>query len=91
MNMLLQFLNNPSINNSIDDILIATEPFEEHLNRLADLFIRPVEAVLTAPTTKCIVAYKQLEFWEHTVTQGYMFPRPKNLEKLIIALRLQIN
>lgn len=73
----------------MDDILVATETFEEHLTVLKALFQRLAETGLTARPTKCLLAYQKLEFLGHTVSQGYTSPDPKNVEKLKQATRPQ--
>lgn len=78
MRNLLQPLNNLSIINFMDYILVATETIEEHLPTLESLFQRLTETDLTARPNKCLLTYQQLELLGHTVTQGYRSLGSKN-------------
>lgn len=78
MRNLQQPLNNLSIINFMDYILVATETIEEHLPTLESLFQRLTETDLTARPNKCLLTYQQLELLGHTVTQGYRSLDSKN-------------
>ncbi|CAG5131383.1 unnamed protein product, partial [Candidula unifasciata] len=87
MRMLLGPLKRPTLQHFMDDILIASEHFEEHLNTLDTLLGRLAEVGLTARPSKCKLAFGQLEFLGHTISQGYMCPEQKNVDKLHKAPR----
>ncbi|GFR78367.1 reverse transcriptase [Elysia marginata] len=62
----------PNHRNYLDDCLIFTETWEEHLRSLRALFKRLREAGLTARPSKCCMAYPRLEFLGHMVGSGSM-------------------
>lgn len=72
MRDLLRGLDN--VDNFIDDILIHTATFEEHLVTLREVLERLKKANLTARPTKCIVGCKSVEFLGHNVGQGQLRP-----------------
>jgi hypothetical protein len=70
------------VHNYIDDILIHTVTWKEHLERLVEVFQRLREANLTARPTKCYVGFDEVEFLGHIVGKGQMKPRPSKLEAI---------
>ncbi|KAK3085949.1 hypothetical protein FSP39_011202 [Pinctada imbricata] len=78
MRIVLQGLQN--VDNFIDDILIYTPTFEEHLEVLKQLFVRLRNANLTAKPSKCTVAFSKVECLGHTVGNDGISP---NVDKVI--------
>eukprot|EP00057_Strongylocentrotus_purpuratus_P000907 XP_001186509.2 PREDICTED: uncharacterized protein LOC754648 [Strongylocentrotus purpuratus] len=62
------------VDNFIDDILIHTVSFEEHLDTLREVFERLRRANLTARPTKCTVGCVSIEFLGHRIGQGELRP-----------------
>ncbi|PIK63031.1 hypothetical protein BSL78_00038 [Apostichopus japonicus] len=56
--------------NYIDDVLVYTESWEEHLIILTSVFEKLRNAGLTARPTKCFVGYKSLDFLGHICGRG---------------------
>ncbi|XP_022095014.1 uncharacterized protein LOC110981615 [Acanthaster planci] len=73
--------------NYIDDILIFTETWEEHTERLREVLQRVRRAGLTARPSKCFVAFESLEFLGHVVGRGTVKPRPEKIQQIINAVR----
>ena len=73
--------------NYIDDILIFTETWEEHLRVLQEVLRRILQAGLTARPSKCFVAFETLEFLGHVVGKGQLKPRPGKIEQIMNATR----
>ena len=63
-----------NVDNFIDDILIHTATFEEHVVTLREVFERLKTANLTARPTKCNIGNKSIEFLGHNVGQGQLRP-----------------
>ncbi|XP_071503098.1 uncharacterized protein [Diadema antillarum] len=72
MRDLLRGLSN--VDNFIDDILIHTATFEEHIVTLNEVLRRLRQANLTARPTKCFIGYRSVEFLGHCVGQGELRP-----------------
>ena len=72
MRDLLRGLSN--VDNFIDDILIHTATFEEHIVILREVLERLKKANLTARPTKCFIGYRSIEFLGHCVGQGELRP-----------------
>ena len=85
MRTLLHGMKN--IINYIDDILIYTGTWDEHMCALKTVLHRLHETGLTARPSKCYVACKSLDFLGHVVGDGVMKPRPGKVEQIIQAAR----
>ncbi|KAK6959562.1 Retrovirus-related Pol polyprotein from transposon 17.6 [Biomphalaria glabrata] len=66
MRKLLAPISNPGIQNFIDDILIATEDWAEHVKIISSLLSRLRETGLTARPTKCLIGFDRLRFLGHS-------------------------
>ena len=75
------------IKNYLDDIIVHTETFEQHLAALEELFKRLGAAGLTVRPTKCTVAAKQVKFIGHEICSGLKMPIESNIEKIRQAPR----
>ncbi|XP_041470756.1 uncharacterized protein LOC121420251 [Lytechinus variegatus] len=65
--------------NYIDDILIYSSTWSEHVQALKELFQRLRAANLTAKPSKCHVAQEQVEFLGHVIGKGELAPRPQKV------------
>lgn len=79
----------PNVDNYIDDILVHTATFEDHLTALEEILKRLREHNLTAKPSKCCVGYGEVEFLGHIVCKGKISPRPEKLEAIKDAPRPQ--
>ena len=77
----------PHVHNYIDDILIHTETWEEHMATLKALLCRLRQANLTAKPSKCQLCCPKVEFLGHVVGEGLLKPMEDKLEKISNALR----
>ena len=82
MRKLLNGLDN--VINYIDDILIFSETWEEHVRLLEEVLLRLQRAGLTARPSKCFIAF---EFLGHVVGRGQLKPRPGKVEQIVNAAR----
>lgn len=77
----------PNVVNYLDDILIHTETWDEHVRSLEILFQKLRESGLTARPSKCEVDFTKLEFFGHTLEGGKLGPKQSILDKIQDAPR----
>lgn len=82
MRKLILPLQCPSIDNFIDDVLVATATKEEHLKVLKRLFNRMRECKLSARPSKCEIAAQEVEYLGHIVGKGEIRPVDAKMEKI---------
>ena len=87
MRKLLEPLNREDIDNFMDDILVATETFDQHLEALEALFTRLQEVNLAVKPSKVFLAYQELDYLGHHVGQGKLEPDEDKMEKIRNAKR----
>lgn len=80
MRKLLHGMN--EVDNFIDDILISTDTWEDHLEVLTELFVRLQNAGLTARPSKCFFAFSELECLGHIIGQQRLRPEEDKIESL---------
>ena len=73
--------------NYIDDILIFTNTFEEHIELVDKVLCRLRAAGLTARPSKCYIAYQSLEFLGHIMSKGLIKPVPGKVDAILSAPR----
>ena len=66
----------------IDDIVIYSDSWEEHLRTLKELFGRLRRARITARPRKCLLGANRMEFLGHQVGGDVITPSNDNLEKV---------
>ena len=77
----------PGVDNYIDDIIVHTAKWEDHLDTLRELFTRLAKAQLTIKPTKCYLGGTSIEFLGHKVDRGELKPMEDNVEKITEAPR----
>ena len=77
MRNLLRDMEN--IDNFIDDVVVFTQSFSDHVSVLTELLHRLRSANLTAKPSKCTIGYKKIECLGHIVGDENISP---NLEKV---------
>ena len=82
MNMVLSGLNWITCIVYVDDIICFSETFNEHLERLEEVFIRLTGAGLTLKLKKCNFLAKEVEYLGHVVDAEGRRPHPRNLAAL---------
>ena len=87
MSELLRPLENDNIIHFLDDCLISTGTWDDHVRALTQLFDRLKETNLTARPTKCEIGFPELTFLGHHLQEGVRKPDLKNLEKMKDAPR----
>ena len=58
------------VDNYVDDVLVHTETWEEHIAALRALFVRVREYGLTVKPSKCFMAFESIDFVGHKIGQG---------------------
>ncbi|CAC5422124.1 unnamed protein product [Mytilus coruscus] len=76
-----------NIDNFIDDIIIFTLTFEQHLEVLYELLVRLKEANLTARPSKCSIGYSSQECLGHFVGDDKLKPHPDKVKAIQEAPR----
>lgn len=66
----------------LDDIIVFSKTWEEHLARLEIVFQRLLDEGLTLGATKCRIAAKEVEFLGHVVNKEGLRPNPALLKSI---------
>ena len=69
-------------NSYVDDILVHTSSWTEHLEELRELFTRLRSAGLTARPTKCSIGTTEVKFVGHHLTRGVIGLHQDNVAKI---------
>ena len=85
MRQLLQGL--PCVDSYIDDILIHTGTWEEHILVLTQLLSRIRDAKLTIRPSKCVIGETNVNFLSHIVGDGMIHIHTDNAQKIKEAAR----
>ena len=72
----------PGVGSYIDDIVIYSDSWEDHIKTLKELFSRLRKARITARPTKCLLGASRMEFLGHQVGGDVITPSHDNLEKV---------
>lgn len=76
-----------SIDNFLDDIIVFTKTWKEHLQVLRELFMRLRRAKLTARPSKCSIGFRQLDCLGHVVGDDKLQPHPDKVKSIEEAPR----
>ncbi|XP_041482248.1 uncharacterized protein LOC121429309 [Lytechinus variegatus] len=77
----------PHVLHYIDDILIYSSSWEEHLEDVRRVLSRLRESHLTARPSKCHAACSSVEFLGHIVGQGEVKPTPEKIKQVLSSSR----
>ena len=72
----------PNVDNYIDDVLVHTVTWSEHLASLRGLFMRIREAGLTVKPSKCCAGQSSVSFVGHQIKQGKLQTRTEFINKI---------
>ena len=81
MRKLLNGMN--SVENFIDDIIVYTKSFQEHIQIVRELLERLRSAKLTAKPSKCFIGYNSLECLGHIVGNEQLKPVPDKVTAIM--------
>lgn len=82
MRKLLNPLRRNDVYNFMDDILIATETWDQHLEALRAVLQRLKEANLAAKPSKCFIGFRELSYLGHNIGHGQRWPDDVNVKKV---------
>ena len=82
MREVIQPLEMEEVDNFMDDVLIATETIERHLECLEAVFKRLEEVSLTAKPSKCCLGFKEIEYLGFMVGRGVIKPVEDKMSKI---------
>ena len=85
MRKLLGPIKRQGLYHFMDDVLVATETWEEHLEILRAVFQRLKEANLAAKPSKCYLGFTNLAYLGHEIGHGQKWPEERNVEKIQAA------
>ncbi|XP_076461701.1 uncharacterized protein LOC143294155 [Babylonia areolata] len=85
MRALLDPIGMKDVHNFMDDIMIASETWEEHLSAIEAIFQRLEEANLSVRPKKCYIGFEELSFLGHVVRHGQILPEMDKVEKVMKA------
>ena len=72
----------PGIRSYVDDIVVYSESWEEHLRKLKELFGRLWKARIPAQPPRCVLGANRMEFLGHQIGGEVITLSRDNLEKL---------
>src|SRR6266498_2543187 len=70
----------------LDDILVCSETFDEHINHLRKVFIKLREVNIEIKLKKCKFGQRKIKFLGHTIGTDGLRTDPENIEKIINCL-----
>ncbi|XP_070194787.1 uncharacterized protein [Littorina saxatilis] len=82
MRKLLGPLKRDDVFHFMDDILIATESWEEHMVALKAVLQRLQDASISAKPSKCYVGYSELPYLGHGIGGGKRWPEADKVDKI---------
>ena len=85
MRKLLQNLSN--VDNFVDDIIIFTLTWQQHIDTLRALLQRLREANLTVKPVKCFIGFASIECLGHMVSEGTLQPCQDKINSILHAER----
>src|SRR5581483_1613593 len=83
MDYVLRDIRNEFVMVYLDDVIIYSKTFEEHMIHIKEVFNRIREANLRLKAEKCCFAEKELQFLGHVVGQEGVKPDPEKIEKVV--------
>ena len=77
----------PGVDSYVDDLIVYSTSWEEHVSTLSKLILRMQQAGLTARPSKCLFGSSRVEFVGHVLHHGSVSPQEQNVEKIKTAPR----
>jgi hypothetical protein len=87
MRKLLEPLERDDVEHFIDDVIIASETWEQHIEAVDAVLGRLEEVGLTAKPSKCYLGYSELDYLGHQVGEGMIMPDEDKIQKIRDANR----
>ncbi|CAF4955322.1 unnamed protein product [Rotaria sp. Silwood1] len=67
----------------LDDILVFSNSFDDHMKHLQELFIILSNHQFTLNPTKCSIAQQSIEFLSHTITKDSIVPSKERIQAIL--------
>ena len=80
MDLLMRGLKYNTVICYLDDLVVFSKSFSEHLTRLETVFLRLQKANLKLKTNKCFFAKQSIKFLGHIISQEGIKPSPGKIE-----------
>ena len=71
------------VDSFVDDVLVYTEGWDEHLSVLREVFMRIRQANLTVKPSKCAFGFETMEFIGHQVGQATLRTLPGKVDQIL--------
>lgn len=71
------------VDNYVDDVLLHTETWGEHLEVVRRVFAKIRNAGLTVRPTKCLLGYESVEFLGHNIGHGRITPQDNTVQRIL--------
>lgn len=88
MRKLLGPLNRKDVHHFMDDILIATKTWEQHMEAVRAVLKALQDANLVAKPSKCFFGYSHLQYLGHEIGNGSRWPVHEKVSQIQEALLL---
>ena len=75
------------VDNYVDDLIVYSSTWDEHISTVKELIKRMQQANLTARPSKCLFGSSGVEFVGHVLHQGSVSPQEQNIDKIKAAPR----
>ena len=85
--MMRKLLDVKNVEHYIDDCLVHTESWEQHMKTLREFLERVRQANLTVRPSKCEIGFENMEFVGHEVKKGKIGLHADNVKKIREAPR----
>lgn len=76
-----------NVHHYFDDVIIATDTWQEHIDTLRQVFERINQAHLTIKPSKCEIGERSISFLGHRIGETTVEPLLKTLDKILAAKR----
>ena len=71
----------------VDDVIVHSRTWDQHVETLSELFTRIREASLTVKPSKCLLGYSKVDFLGHHVGDGNILTQDDKVDKVMEADR----
>jgi hypothetical protein len=67
----------------VDDVIIYTDTWSDHLAKLDEVLLKLAQAGLTVRPSKCMVGYSDIEFLGHQLSINEIMPRAEKVQEIL--------
>ena len=73
----------PGVGCFVDDVIIYSQTWSEHLNIIDEVFFKLGEAGLTVRPSKCMIGFHTIEFLGHEIGENTIAPRKQKVSQIL--------